>query len=680
MNVSYTKKGINTLKNRAYSLLEIKSVSEDADERVIEGIATTPNTDRYGDVIESKGAKYTLPLPLLWQHDHDKPVGLVEFVEVTAKGIKFRARLAQVQEEGKLKERVDEAWQSLKSGLVRAVSIGFRPLEYEKSKKGDGLRFLSFDWLELSLVTIPANVDATISVIKKYDEKPLVVALDEEGKVKKATKDSTGASVNHKQKDVKSHKQITQKKVNKMTIQEQLNDLRTKRVEAFDQLQELVEKGFENLSDDESETFEELTASVESYDQQIERAEKFAKFSLKNATVLENVKTKSQGTKARQTTGGDIQLKNHEEKGMNFARSIQCLLNGRGSEFQSMAFAERSFQGNDVVKNLVRAAVEAGSTVAPNWASALVGEEATAYAEFVEWLRPQTLVGQFGTNGIPNLRRIGFRVPVINQSSGATGYWVGEGQAKPLTKAGFERTTFEPLKVANIAALTKESIAFSNPDSALLIRDELSKALITTIDTDFINPLKGAVAGVSPASILNGATAIVSSGVTVEDIRNDLNRLLSVFILARNPLSSAVYIMDTLSAMYLSGLRSSDLGGELEFPNLTIAGGTIRGIPVLVSDYVPQDTSGSLIALVNANDIFYADGAIMVDASEYASLEMSDTPTHNSTTPTGATSMVSMWQTNSVAFRAEKYLNWMRVPGRVGAAYISGVDFLNPAP
>ncbi|MFM7011873.1 MAG: peptidase U35, partial [Betaproteobacteria bacterium] len=61
--------------NRAYSVLTIKSY--DDDERTIEGIATTPSPDRYGDIVEPDGAKFQLPIPLLWQHDSDKPVGHV---------------------------------------------------------------------------------------------------------------------------------------------------------------------------------------------------------------------------------------------------------------------------------------------------------------------------------------------------------------------------------------------------------------------------------------------------------------------------------------------------------------------------------------------------------------------------------------------------------------------------
>ncbi len=46
--------------------------------------------------------------------------------------------------------------------------------------------------------------------------------------------------------------------------------------------------------------------------------------------------------------------------------------------------------------------------------------------------------------------------------------------------------------------------------------------------------------------------------------------------------------------------------------------------------------------------------------SREASLEMADNPAHNSDTPTGATSLVSMFQTNSVAFRVERFINWAR--------------------
>lgn len=152
--------------HRAYSVIELKAVDDDA--RVIEGIASTPTPDRVGDIVEPMGAQFTVPMPLLWQHDHTKPVGSVEFAKPSSKGIRFRAKIARVSEPPGLKARLDEAWQSVKAGLVRAVSIGFSPLEHSLMENG-GYRFLSWDWIELSLVTIPANAEATITNIKSID-------------------------------------------------------------------------------------------------------------------------------------------------------------------------------------------------------------------------------------------------------------------------------------------------------------------------------------------------------------------------------------------------------------------------------------------------------------------------------------------------------------------------------
>ena len=95
--------------HRAYSTFEIKAVDEDEDEdkRVISGIATTPMPDRVGDVVEPKGAQFSLPIPLLWQHNSREPIGHVTAAKVTKDGITITAKLVKIDEPGKLKERLD---------------------------------------------------------------------------------------------------------------------------------------------------------------------------------------------------------------------------------------------------------------------------------------------------------------------------------------------------------------------------------------------------------------------------------------------------------------------------------------------------------------------------------------------------------------------------------------------
>jgi hypothetical protein len=79
-----------------------------------------------------------------------------------------------------------------------------------------------------------------------------------------------------------------------------------------------------------------------------------------------------------------------------------------------------------------------------------------------------------------------------------------------------------------------------------------------------------------------------------------------------------------------------------------------------VSEHVPTSSAGHVVLLANATDIYLSDdGNVVLDASREASIQMLDDPTNDSVTPT-ATSMVSMFQTNSVALRAERWINWSK--------------------
>jgi HK97 family phage prohead protease len=160
--------------NRAYTVLDIKSMEDDGEYVSVKGIASTPSPDRMDDIVEPMGAKFKTPMPLLWQHQHDKPVGHVTFAKPTKSGIPFEAQIPRIKESGTLKDRVDEAIQSLKYRLVAAVSIGFSPIKdaYEYMENG-GIHFKEWEWLELSLVTIPANSEAIISAVKSIDQSHL---------------------------------------------------------------------------------------------------------------------------------------------------------------------------------------------------------------------------------------------------------------------------------------------------------------------------------------------------------------------------------------------------------------------------------------------------------------------------------------------------------------------------
>lgn len=154
--------------HRAYSGLDVKSAQDE--QRVIKGIATTPTVDRIGDVVEPMGAQYTVPMALILDHNHNEQVGHVEFAKPTKSGIPFEARIVKFDEPGAVKDLCDKAWHLVKTKLRSFVSIGFKALPdgIELMETG-GLRFNKWEWLELSLVSIPANREAVILGAKSLD-------------------------------------------------------------------------------------------------------------------------------------------------------------------------------------------------------------------------------------------------------------------------------------------------------------------------------------------------------------------------------------------------------------------------------------------------------------------------------------------------------------------------------
>ncbi|WP_400581377.1 phage major capsid protein [Pseudomonas aeruginosa] len=661
--------------NRAYSTLEVKAL--DDERRVITGIASTPSPDRMQDVVEPKGAQFKLPIPFLWQHNHDEPIGHVTDAKVTQKGIEVSVQLTQVEEPGKLKDRLDEAWQSIKSGLVRGLSIGFSAKEFEQIPGSWGLRFLSWEWFELSAVTIPANAEATITSVKSFDREQRAALGIKSVPIVRIT--PAGASA-IKTKTIKVPK--PQEGNDMKTTAEQIAEFEATRVSKAAEMEAIMTKAAEageTLDADQSEQFDTLEAEIAAIDKHIGRLKQMQKAQAANAKPVteEAGAQRMANVKALDFKEVQVRAKNTQklEPGIAFARAAKCLALGHLEHRDAIGIAKSLYDGQDSIiaatqRLVTKAAVAAATTSDATWAGPLVGDETSVFADFVEYLRPQTILGRFGTNGIPSLRRVPFRVPLIGQTSGGDGYWVGEGQAKPLTKFDFERKTLEPLKVANIAVATMEVIRDSSPAADGIIRDQLAAALRERLDIDFIDPAKAAVAGVSPASILNGVAGIPSSGNTADDVRADIRALFNAFIAANNAPTSGVWLMPATTALALS-LMQNPLG-QAEFPGISMTGGELFGLPVIVSEYIPTSSAGAVVALVNASDIYLGDeGGVDLSMSTEASLQMDNTPDNPTT---ASTVLVSLWQRNLVGFRAERAINWAR--RRASAvAYLTGVNW-----
>ena len=144
--------------NRAYSVVNFKA--SDRDDGTIIGVASTPELDRVGDSLIPTGVKYQLPVPLLWMHRHDAPVGSVTSIKATSRGIEVVAKIAVGAS-----DEIDRVYRLVKAGVVRGLSVGFRALE-QPEITNTGYLFRKWELLELSIVSVPANSGAGISAVK----------------------------------------------------------------------------------------------------------------------------------------------------------------------------------------------------------------------------------------------------------------------------------------------------------------------------------------------------------------------------------------------------------------------------------------------------------------------------------------------------------------------------------
>lgn len=663
---------------RAYSLLTIKSFEEEGEERIVRGIATTPSVDRMGDEVESKGAVFKTPMPLLLHHDHRLPVGVVEFAKATKDGIPFVARIAKVEEDGVLKDRTNEAWQSVKYGLISAVSIGFSPLDYVKTDTG--LKFTKWEWYELSLVTVPANADAVITFNKSnmgLDEKLKLVKNLDQKHLKQV-----GDSTQDKQKTIKLN---LKQKGNKMKkYAEQIAQIKAQIKENFEKMQQLQEKSLEAgeaLTSDEQTEFNSYKDENETLESQVKNLEYLQSKSVESATEVKGFSgsqasaSRSPGQKAAdRNTGIKLRMQGAEKKeyaqakgdeaGLQFARVAKCIVAAQGNYTKAAELAEMMYGDNEPVKNTVefftKAAVPYASNATESYAGALVSDGIVS--DFLAYQEPLSILGQL------NLKEVAFNQEWVEDLDGGEAYWVGEGGRKPATSFTLRRDGLNKFKLAALAVLSMENIQDSTIKSDIWVRDSLTRAVNRKLDQSFIDPSNAGVANVSPASITYGVTPITSTGTAKGDFRAAIRAYMAANGGRKDGLK---FIMD--SATFFEASTAEGALGQLEFPTLT-TNATLYGIPVVVSDYLSgyADTSGRLLVLVNENAIVrgYSPAApdLIVKWSDQASVVLDDNPA-------ATTAPISLFQNNMVGCLVERRIDWKKARSAQSVVVVSGIEW-----
>ena len=589
--------------DRAYALLEIKSIAAAA--RSFSGIASTPELDRQGDSFDPAGATFRESLPLLWHHDPKQPIGRVTLTR-TPDGILFDATIPEVDEPGPLKTRVDEAWQSIKAGVITGVSIGHRVLAGGLERLRDGTkRITKSEICELSLVTIPANASASILTVKS----------------------------------------LTKERV--MTIAERIQSLTNTRADLGLQMRNLMESAPEGstLDDSTAATVDDLKLKIKNCEADEIRWRDMEAVQMTKATAITSPYS-------------HVSVTENVEPGIKFARYVLASIGCKYMNTDAVTYAQNRWGSStpDVALAL-KAAVAAGTTTDATWAKPLVNPAITS--DFLPLLRAATIIGK-----IAGLRKVPFNVNVPAQTAGGVVAWVGELKPKPVTAMAFAMENLPFNKVAAIVVLSQELVRFSNPSAEAVVRDSLVKDIAAYLDAQFINPAVAAVAGVNPASITNGAPTAAATTNPLADILGLINH----FAAANIPVDGLTFLLSPANALALS--FRTNLDGSPEFPGIGINGGTYKGLQFITSNTVTTN----VIALAPQYILMADDGGVTIDASTEASLQMDSAPV---SPVVDTTVLVSMFQMNAVALRAERYITWKRV-GANTVKYLTATAWPSP--
>lgn len=271
------------------------------------------------------------------------------------------------------------------------------------------------------------------------------------------------------------------------------------------------------------------------------------------------------------------------------------------------------------VVELIKAPIGAGSTTDSN-----LGTYGISIGQWTDSAKNRSVFYRLLSDGA--FVRMPMYVAVGITVATTSGYLVGEGAATPVGKVRLSNIQLQPKKAQALIIFTNELLNDVSAPGQQLFNRELLSAVSDAVDEAFLTPL-----------IDTGSPAIASTS-PLADVRAALLQINSV---------------GTPRLYWVASPDVGKLGSTLStnapaFAAVSAGGGELCNLPLLISSGLAAGT----LALIDGSGLA-ADGLTpTVDVSSQADIKMdSDPSSMNATTPSGTT-MVSMFQNNSVALRA----------------------------
>jgi hypothetical protein len=314
------------------------------------------------------------------------------------------------------------------------------------------------------------------------------------------------------------------------------------------------------------------------------------------------------------------------------------------------------------------AGVEGGAILSGEAGAELLDLDAQFSGDFIDFLYAHTMFDRMGFRGIDA------DVRVKGQDGAFTGYWVGEKRAIPASIGSFSTVDLTRLKAAGLTYLSRDLIERSAPSAELLFRDGVTQAVSQAVDVRAFSAT-AATSNVSPAGLYNGLTGQASAGGDLPSLYADLAYLTGIFVAAKQFKADKIKLVSNKVVANQIAHLLNPLTQEPAFKGvITADGGKLDGLDYLTGD---NHVATNLCA-IKTDDVWkIADSGVSVSISTDATIEADDTPTGEGVTPTAqSASMVSMFQTDMVAIKAVRDINYAyRRAQAIVTARITAADY-----
>ena len=227
-------------------------------------------------------------------------------------------------------------------------------------------------------------------------------------------------------------------------------------------------------------------------------------------------------------------------------------------------------------------------------------------------------------------------MPFLRGTEFPTAVWAGEGTTIPLSGASLEPLSIRSKKLGTIIIQTREFLtaaARGDVRQQAQFTAELGRIINQLVAETFLDHTN-AGDDATPAGLGYGLPVLPGSADAVDDVA----ALAESF---GGDLTRAVLVMHPMLAVRAGEKFNSMCGAR---------GGDAGGIPVVTSTAAPLTSDGGIIHLIDPSGVAAIEEGFTLDAATSTNLEV----------PDSNLGYFGLFQTDTIALRAMRFMNWMR--------------------